>query len=175
MIRIAKIIGNVLVGLVILLSFFFVLGPRFFGIDFFNIYSGSMSPSLPVGSVVMVWPIEVSTIAVGDIVAFKTGTGSDAVVHRVTEVIDENTLISFRTAGDANKSPDGYLVLPEDIIGKVFFQLPFLGYLSDFVRTKLGYVLSVVLPAMLIISLEISNIIRELRLMKTTASDGQAG
>jgi hypothetical protein len=57
----------------------------------------------------------------------------------------------------------------------VFFQLPFLGYLSDFVRTKLGYVLSVVLPAMFIISLEISNIIRELRLMKTTASDGQAG
>ena len=163
-----------LVALVIVLLLFFVLGPRFMGIDFFNIYSGSMSPALPVGSVVMVRPVEVSHIKVGDITAIKTSTGSETVVHRVVEVIDGNASMSFRTAGDANTSPDTALVPAGNIVGKMFFHIPFLGYLSDFVRTRLGYLLLVVLPAILIISLEIRNIIRELRLMKTPVADGKA-
>jgi signal peptidase I len=172
--RIIKCVGNVLIALVIVLLLFFVLGPRFIGIDFFNIYSGSMSPALPVGSVVMVRPVEVSHIKVGDIIAFKTSTGSETVVHRVIDVIDGNPSISVRTAGDANNSPDVALVTAGNIVGKVFFHMSFLGYLSDFVRTKLGYVLLVILPSILIISLEIRNIINELRLMKTPMPEGRA-
>jgi hypothetical protein len=49
----------------------------------------------------------------------------------------------------------------------VCFIIPYLGYLSEFLRTKLGYVLLVILPALLTVSLEIKIIIRELRGMKS--------
>jgi len=165
--RIVKCIGNVLIAVAIFTLFFFFLGPRLLGMNFFTIYSGSMNSAIPVGSVVMVRPVEVSHIEVGDIIAFKTGTGADeTVVHRVVEVINGSNSFSLRTAGDGNPSPDGNAVLGENIVGRVYFHLPFLGYLSDFVRNKLGYILLVGVPGILIISLEIKNIIIQLGLMK---------
>ena len=173
--RIAEYSGNVLLALVILIAFFFILGPRFLGVAFFTIYSGSMEPSLPIGSVVMIRMVEASSICTGDVIAFKTGTSSETVAHRVIEIVSGNPSICVRTGGDANNTPDAALVPAEKIVGKVFFHIPFLGYLSDFVKTKLGYLLLVVLPAILIISLEIRNIIRELRLSKIPVSDSNAG
>lgn len=165
--RVVRCIGNVLVALAILALSFFFLGPRLMGMDFFTIYSGSMDPALPVGSVIIVRSVEASHIKVGDIIAFKTGTRVDeTVVHRVVEVINGSNSISFRTAGDDNTTPDGSAVLAENIVGQGCFHLPFLGYISDFVRTKLGCILFIGVPAIFIISLETKNIITELRLMK---------
>ncbi len=173
--RIAEYTVNILVVLAIFISFFFILGSRFLGIDFFTIYTGSMQPSLPIGSVVMVRPVDITHLDVGDVIAFKAGTRSETVVHRVIEVITGNPSVCVRTAGDANTSPDSNPVLAENIVGKVFSHIPFLGYLSDFVRTKLGYFLLVVLPAIFIISLEIRNIIKELQSMKTPVPEGKPG
>jgi hypothetical protein len=44
--------------------------------------------------------------------------------------------------------------------------VPFLGYLSSFVTTKLGFILLILIPGIFIISLEIRNIIVEVRPMR---------
>jgi signal peptidase len=166
-------IGNILLVLVILAMVFFFLAPRYLGMSFFTIYGGSMMPTIPIGSVVAVKSVEASAIKVGDIITFSTGTEADKVVtHRVVEVSNGSGALSFRTAGDNNANPDGTAVLAENVVGKVRFHVPLLGYLSSFVTTKLGFILLIMVPGILIISLEVRNIIAELRLMRKETCTG---
>jgi len=132
-----------------------------------------MMPTIPIGSVVVTKSVEASAIKVGDIITFKTGTEADKVVtHRVVVVSNDNGALSFRTAGDANANPDANAVLAENVVERVWFHVPFLGYLSFFVTTKLGFILLIVLPGIFIISLEIRDIVAELKLMRKTAYTG---
>ncbi len=158
--QVAKWIGSVFLVLSILTVLLFFVGPRFLGISFFTIYSGSMDPSIPIGSVAAVYPTEASSIQVGDIIAYSSPTEADKmIVHRVVEVITDNGLVSFRTAGDGNSIADGYMVPTNNIVGRVWFHLPFLGYFAYFVKTVPGFILVVGIPAILIVSLEVRNII----------------
>jgi signal peptidase len=166
-------IGNILLALVILAMTFLFLAPHFLGMNFFTIYGGSMMPTIPIGSVVAVKSVEASAIKVGDTVAFRTGTEGDKVVtHRVVEVSNDSGALSFRTSGDANANPDANVVLAENVVGKVWFHVPFLGYLSFFATTKLGFILLIVVPGTFIITLEVRNIIAELRSMRKAAYTG---
>jgi len=89
--QVAKWIGNGLVAMVVLALLFFFLTPHLLGMNFFTIYSGSMSPAISVGSVVAAHPVEASDIEVGDIIAFKRPGGADNVVaHRVIEALNDN-------------------------------------------------------------------------------------
>jgi signal peptidase len=175
--KVVNWIGNILLALVILAMVFFFLAPHFLGMNFFTIYGGSMMPTIPIGSVVAVKSVGASTIKVGDIITFRTCTEADKVVtHRVVEVSNDSGALSFHTAGDSNANSDGNAVLVENVVGKVWFHVPFLGYLSSFVTTKLGFILLIVVPGMFIISLEVRTIIAELRLMRKVAcAAGKAG
>ena len=165
--KVVNWIGNVILVLVILAAAFFFLVPHLLGVSFFTVYGGSMAPTIPIGSVVAAKSVEASAIKVGDIITFSTGMGADKVVtHRVVEVSNDNGALSFRTAGDNNAHPDGGAVLAENVVGKVWFHLPFLGYLSSFVTTRLGFILLILMPGIFIISLEVRNIVAELRLMR---------
>jgi signal peptidase len=166
-------IGNTLLALAILAMPFFFLAPHFLRMNFFTIYGGSMMPTIPIGSIVAAKSVEASAIKVGDIITFRTGTEADKVVtHRVVEVSNDSGVLSFRTAGDSNANPDGSAVVAENIVGKVWFHVPFLGYLSPFVTTKLGFILLIILPGILIISLEVRNIIAELKSMRKVTCTG---
>jgi signal peptidase len=171
--KVVNWIGNVLLALAILAVAFFSLAPHFLGMNFFTIYGGSMMPTIPIGSVVAAKPVEASAIKVGDIITFRTGMGADKVVtHRVVEVSNGSGALSFHTAGDSNANPDGNVVLAENVVGKVWFHVPFLGYLSSFVTTKLGFVLLILLPGIFIISMEVRNIIIEIRSMRELTCTG---
>jgi signal peptidase len=168
--RVVDWIGNTLLALVILTMVFFFLAPHFLGMNFFTIYGGSMISTIPVGSVVATKPVEASAIKVGDIITFRTSMEVDmAVTHRVVEVSNDSGALSFRTAGDNNANPDGNAVPAENVVGKVWFHVPFLGYLYSFVTTKLRYILPIVVPGIFIISVEVRNIIAEIRTMRKAA------
>ena len=51
----------------------------------------------------------------------------------------------------------------ENVIGKVIAVIPLLGYLGYFVRTPIGFTILIIIPATLIIIIEIKNIIKEYR------------
>ena len=171
--KVVNWIGNILLVLVILAMVFFFLAPHFLGMNFFTVYGGSMVPTIPIGSIVAAKSVEASAIKVGDIITFRTSTEADKVVtHRVVEVSNGSGALSFRTAGDNNANSDGSAVFAENVIGKVWFHVPLLGYLSSFVTTKLGYILLIIVPGIFIISLEVRNIIAEIRLMRKETCTG---
>lgn len=73
-----------------------------------------------------------SEIAVGDIVVMDQGQGVIPLVHRVVSIWYENGAPRFLTKGDANSYPlpTERSNKPEQIIGKVIFVVPKIGYIS---------------------------------------------
>jgi len=51
-------------------------------------------------------------------------------------------------------------VKKENVICKVILTIPYLGYIGYFVRTPIGFILLVIIPAILLIIMEIKNIIK---------------
>jgi signal peptidase len=108
-----------------------VLLPRLAGATAYTVMSGSMSPTYPPGTLVVVRPTDPDDIHVGDVVTFETDSETKAVVtHRVV-----NTLIStdgtgqrqFVVQGDANAMPDALAVRAEQLRGTVWYAVPWLG------------------------------------------------
>lgn len=126
------------------------------------VQSGSMEPVLKTGSVVLVKAE--SRYAVNDIVTFTSARDKGLpTTHRiVAEELRVGELL-FTTKGDANEEADVEPLKPVQIIGKVIFNIPYLGFILDFARQPLGFILIVVLPALLIVYEEVVNMYRAIR------------
>ena len=159
----AKWLGNIILGLVILvLTFVFLLPYAFAGCKWIMVLSGSMEPTLQVGGLALARPVDPAVVQVGDIIFYEAPPDPDVMVaHRVIEVLGGESL-SFQTKGDASEDPDVYMVRPKDVLGRICFHIPYLGYgvdrLRDLARTRLGFGLLLILPGMLIIGIEVRNI-----------------
>lgn len=133
---IGKTLSTALIVIVVLLALLLV-GVRLIGFTPYAVLSGSMEPNYPVGSIVYVKKVDPATLQVGDAITFRL-TGNVVATHRIIEVHNEGQL-GFRTQGDANETADG--VTPATaVVGKVFFGIPFLGYVSNYVQTPMGIV-----------------------------------
>lgn len=100
--------------------------PTVFGsYSLFVVETGSMEPTLTVGSVIISKkPQDAAALKVGDIVTFRTETGY-VVTHRIIEVI-RGSPVSYRTKGDNPiNSPDQELLVPERVIGVLVVKIPF--------------------------------------------------
>ena len=155
--KIRKVFAVISTTVVILAAALVMLlaGMRLFGLQMFSVLSGSMEDSISVGGVVYVKEVEPVEIAVGDVITYRMGNA--VVTHRVIELVpadDGSGVTLFRTKGDANNSADSTPVHPQNVIGKVVFDLPLLGYLATGLQTGAGKVLALlfgVLLAMLVL------------------------
>ena len=143
-----------LIWVFIMVATLFLL-PRFGSWRFDAVLSGSMEPALSVGGVVVAKPVQPSDIGIGDIITFHSG--ETLVTHRIVEMINGQGQVSFITKGDANEEPDLSPVAAENVVGKVVFKMPFLGYLTSFVKTRLGLITTIFIPGLGIIILELKN------------------
>jgi signal peptidase I len=84
----------------------------------------SMCPTVCVGSLVAVQPLE-GAVHPGELVSFRPPGQSAVFTHRVVKVQDNG---SFTTKGDAEASPDPWVVPPSDIVGRVSFTVAGLGW-----------------------------------------------
>ena len=147
--------------------------PWFGRYDLFTVNSGSMEPTLPVGSLLVVKPAE--TYERGDIVTFRGAAGGEPVTHRIEEVRrDAEGRETFLTKGDANPKPDDTVRSREQIIGKVRFSLPYLGYPIAWARTQVGFLVLVIIPGVLIVYHEILKIAAEIGRIYRRRSGGQS-
>jgi signal peptidase len=128
--------------------------------------SGSMEPTVPLGSIVFTTQVE--TYAVGDIITFKRTVNDEVITHRIVELTDNEEQIIYSTQGDANNVSDRYQVLPQEILGKVVWHLPRIGFVVDFVKKPLGFSLIIGVPALLIAFEESQKIWEEIKKRKTT-------
>jgi signal peptidase len=145
------------------------------GLTFYTVVSGSMEPTIPIGSLIYSGKFNLDDLKKGDIITFaRTGEGgkSSVVTHRIDDVKKAEivmftpdkkeqriTKISFVTKGDANGSADQEEVLPNQILGRYQWGVPKLGYVAIFAQTQTGFVLLVVLPALVLIVWEILSVI----------------
>lgn len=102
-----------------------------FGAGFFNIkpvviLTGSMKPLINPGDMVVINTENINSIIVGDIIEFKVDDKS--VVHRVIEIVYRDGNKRYITKGDANKKEDAFIVTNEQLVGKLIFNIPYIGY-----------------------------------------------
>ena len=121
--------------------------------------SGSMEPRLQVGSLVVARPVEPETIVVGDMITYRpiAEEDEDVITHRVIDIGHYSSL-HFQTKGDANDDPDPFTVPARNLIGKICFNVPYLGYATEFLKTPLGFTLTVVIPGLIVIAVYVTNL-----------------
>ncbi len=122
-----------------------LLGPRLLGWQLQTVLSSSMAPEFGTGAVVAIEPAPASAIEVGDVVTFARPSGPP-VTHRVVGVEAGGNSTMFVTKGDANEDVDPQPMPAGAVIGKVRADVPHLGYLANFMRQPLGFLLLVVIP-----------------------------
>ncbi|MDP5228627.1 MULTISPECIES: signal peptidase I [Arthrobacter] len=115
----------------------FLLGVAF-GIRPQAVVSGSMEPTLPTGSLILVKPEPVVDVRAGDIVTAALPDGRGTVTHRVVALDkDRNGVTSLTLKGDANLADDP-VPYPVATVGKHLATIPGLGTLALAFRTPAG-------------------------------------
>ena len=133
---------------------------------FLVVQSGSMEPSIKTGALVMVKPAV--DYAVGDVITFgPVSKGKAPTSHRIVEVKGEGATAKYITKGDSNDAADMREVMRRDVIGKVRFDIPYLGYLLAEAQNRWGFAALVVIPAIIIIWEEGKKIIGEIKSIRS--------
>ncbi|WP_440312066.1 signal peptidase I [Leucobacter chromiireducens] len=107
-VRAGAVIGNVLLNIAAvggIVCIVLVALSGFFGISIIMFKTGSMSPSIPAGSLAIVRQIPADAIHVGDVVTVDRA-GMLPVTHRVTSVSGEGPSRTITMRGDANDVDD---------------------------------------------------------------------
>ncbi|MCI8588019.1 MAG: signal peptidase I [Bacilli bacterium] len=114
------------------------------------IISPSMVPNINVYDAVVTIRASEDNIQMYDIITFlskEIETHGVPITHRVVGLLKTDVGESaYRTKGDNNNKEDNAIILQSEVIGKVFCRIPMLGYVRTFVTSKIGFLLSVVLP-----------------------------
>jgi len=80
--------------------------------------------------------------------------------------VDGSTLL---TKGDAVEDADPWPVSLSDIRGIYLLKIPYIGYVSNFIRTKLGWLVVVIIPAAVLVAFLIRDMRKKLRDSKQIA------
>ena len=91
------------------------------------IASGSMTPNIRKGDVVVIEKIkDKKNIEIGEVLAYKSN--NIIVVHRIVKKIRVDGQVYYYTKGDANNLVDNYKIEENQIIGIVNIKIPYIGY-----------------------------------------------
>ena len=138
-------------GLVVLGLVAITIGPRFLPYQALIVRSGSMSPTIPTGSIVFYTKIPSAKVKVGDVIVFqKPGTTNEKVTHRVYKIGQGPTGRYFITKGDANGTPDDWQVPAVGTGWIARFHIPSIGYALVHLQSTLARLLLLVIPAILL-------------------------
>src|SRR4051794_28536449 len=116
-----------------------LLGLRHQGYQLLSVQSNSMAPDFQRGDSLVVKPIKLSDLRVGNIVSYHHPARRRVIIsHRLIAI--DKTAGRLTTAGDAMHSPDS--AFPTNlVIGRAQAVMPKFGYVQDFLRRRLTLVL----------------------------------
>lgn len=187
--RIWSVITTIVVILIVFLAIALV-GVRVVGLTPYTVLSGSMEPTYHVGSLIYVKEVEPSEVEVGDPITFVVNEDLLVATHRVVEIdvqtsrqqaiVDENgeamvdaegnpiyeevpldePAYYFTTKGDANDAVDGAQVYYKNLLGEPVFTIPYLGYLSSWIQTKKGMIISINVALILLLLTFLPDLLR---------------
>ena len=166
-----------LLGSFVVLLFIFVIILICWGDSFYNSSKGivkspllgayvvvteSMVPTINVNDAIVVKRANAKTLKVGDIITFSSNDiyyNGWTITHRIVEKSDDNGNVVYRTKGDNNDLVDSAAVDFDNIYGKVILRIPKIGYLHKFISTPFGFILSIIIPVLLVIIYEVWRIL----------------
>lgn len=120
-----------------------------------------------------------SELEVGDVITFlympeEGEVGDEAIYgpigsnvsHEIVGKYYDEQGLYFKTMGTSSGSEDKFKVRPEQIRSEYSFTMPFMGHFFQFVKTTPGYIVCILVPFVLIIALQVSNVIKAFRQYK---------
>ena len=163
---------NIFAVVLIILSLFALLTvvmtpsgqvPQVMGYSILQVLTGSMEPTIPEGSMLLIQQTEPDTLQPGDIISFFSPDpllDGALNTHRIQEVLNDGDTLEFITKGDANFLEDQQPVSARQVVGKVIFISPMLGKFVRLISNPLVFGLAVLLP---LAAMLIANLVRALR------------
>lgn len=123
-----------------------VVVPLIAGATPYTVLTGSMRPTYPPGTLVVVRPVDTDSLGVGTVITYQLRSGEPGVItHRiVAQSVDAQGNRIFTTRGDANAVADADPVIPAQIRGDVWYSVPLLGYVNSFLSRGQRNVLIIV-------------------------------
>jgi signal peptidase len=135
--------------------------PRLLGYNVLVALSGSMEPTIATGDLVVGARIRPLDAKVGDIVTFQDpDRQARLITHRVRRMRVSGDRIRFETKGDANNNAETWTIARDGTVGRVEYRIPKLGYVWFWAGGRLGRLLLIVAPALLLGTLELRRIWR---------------
>jgi signal peptidase len=130
-----------------------------------TVLSGSMQPAIKTGSIVVVKPE--SSYKIGDVITFGPySKKKPPTTHRIYDIEVTGGEPVYITKGDANNGPDTRKVAKKDIVGKVLFSIPFVGYVLEVAKKPVGFMVLIIVPAVIVVYDETRKIIEEIKKRK---------
>lgn len=138
------------------------VGPRFLPYQALVVRSGSMSPTIPTGSVVFYRKVQSSQVRVGDVIVFNVpGRSGLRVTHRVHAIKTGPSGRYFVTKGDANSAPDDWQIPAVGTGWIATVHIPEIGYLLYGLQSTVARLLLLVIPALVLGVITLLEIWRE--------------
>lgn len=118
----------------------------------------SMRPALAPGDLILVKGADPRQLRKGDVIAFHTpeiareryGLPGE-LVHRIVSVTETPQGIRFQTRGDANAGADAFTIRGDDVVGRLAYRVPVLGYPLLFFRSRQGLIFAGAAVAVLLV------------------------
>ena len=141
-----------------------------FGYSLFRVVTGSMEPTIPVGSLLVCKHVGMEAVQSEDIICFRAQESAifgQMMTHRVTGVFPmaDGSLL-FETRGDANLTADGFLVSQTNFVGKVIWHTGASSVLSSilsFCSNKIGFLACIVVPILILGGLLMKDCVNNIR------------
>ncbi|UCC16696.1 MAG: signal peptidase I [Dehalococcoidales bacterium] len=148
-----KIAGKAVIALLILILV--GLGFIYFvpGYGLYLVRSESMAPTINIGDLIITGPVK-GEVQEGDIITYEWS--GELVTHRVYSTGD-----ILVTKGDAVEDPDPWTVKSSSIMGTYLFKIPYVGYATRFIQTKIGWFITIIVPAMALVVWLAKDIVKE--------------
>lgn len=115
---------------------------KMIGFRTYTVLSGSMEPEFYPGDLVITQHKDKANIKINDIVTFRDNEGI-VITHRIIEETNEG----YVTKGDNNSVNDADILKDQDIIGKVKFSIPKVGYVINLLSDPRAIAIEMILLA----------------------------
>lgn len=140
-----------------------------FGYRVFTVATGSMEPVYNVNDVILVEEVDVSTLKVGDDVAYVGATKENkgiSITHRIIRIEKNEKGENLYFLKGVNNEYEDPAIYGHQILGKVRGKVFIVNFLNHVVKNIYGFFFLVFCPLVLVIFLEIADTIIDIKVEK---------
>ena len=123
-----------------------------------------MEPKIKQFDIVLV--VKSKRLKVGDVITYYSKESfykNTPITHRIVSINEDG---SYIVKGDANENNDDENIYPENIIGKVVLRIPGAGKIQFFLASKTGWLIAILIPAIVILVYDIYKLIKLIKVKK---------